>query len=119
MSSHLKCVKCNYTKPIPMHCKQSMHIETIEDEGKLVCWMGPSCGVEDIPQHHGHPMIIVEEPNDNKSEKQNIQSSDIIHEEKIHSKITPDNQKQDTLLICQTCDYSEPIPMHCKQPIAY
>lgn len=36
-----------------------MHIETIEGQDKLVCWMGPSCGVQDIPTHHEKPMKIL------------------------------------------------------------
>jgi len=117
MSFHLNCVKCNYSEPLPMHCRQPMHIETIEGKEKLVCWMGPSCGVEDIPLHHGHPMTIVEESNDSESETQNLESRKVVHEEKNQLRLTPTNQQQGTLLICQTCDYIEPIPMHCKQPM--
>ncbi|MCK4848244.1 MAG: heavy metal translocating P-type ATPase, partial [Candidatus Heimdallarchaeota archaeon] len=118
MSLHLNCVKCNYSEPIPIHCKQPMHIETVEGKEKLVCWMGPSCGVEDIPQHHGHPMSIVEESNDNKSGQQNLESSNnVVNEKKTQSNVAPDKQHEGALLICQTCDYTEPIPMHCKQPM--
>ncbi|MHA1236058.1 MAG: heavy metal translocating P-type ATPase [Candidatus Hodarchaeales archaeon] len=119
MSVYLNCIKCNYREPVPMHCKQPMHIETLEGEQKLVCWMGPSCGVKDIPQHHGHPMAIVEESTENESEQQDVKSSDIVHEETTQSKIVPNNQSQSTSMICQTCDYSEPIPMHCKKPMHF
>ncbi|MFW9905793.1 MAG: hypothetical protein ACFFFH_15780, partial [Candidatus Thorarchaeota archaeon] len=52
VTQQLKCQICDYTEPIPMHCKQPMHIEEIDGNEKLVCWMGASCGVQDIPTHH-------------------------------------------------------------------
>ncbi|WP_371806409.1 hypothetical protein [Candidatus Lokiarchaeum ossiferum] len=48
----LKCEQCGQSQPVPMHCKQPMHIE----EGKLVCHMGSHCGTQDIPMHCGKAM---------------------------------------------------------------
>lgn len=58
MSKKLKCQECDHEQSIPMHCKQPMHIETIDGMEKLVCWMGPECGVQDLPTHHDRPMKI-------------------------------------------------------------
>ena len=58
-SQVLKCQVCDYVEPVPMHCTQSMHVETVEEEERLVCWMGPSCGVQDIPSHHDKQMQLV------------------------------------------------------------
>ena len=44
-----------------MHCGQPMHVETVDGEAKLVCWMGPGCGVQDIPTHHKKPMLMQDE----------------------------------------------------------
>jgi hypothetical protein len=33
-----------------------MHSELVGNETKLVCWMGVSCGVADIPKHCDAPM---------------------------------------------------------------
>jgi hypothetical protein len=52
MSQKLKCQICEYTESVPMHCGQLMHIENFDGEAKLACWMGPECGVQDIPTHH-------------------------------------------------------------------
>ena len=60
MSQILKCAICDYTEPVPMHCRQSMRLELIDGKEQLVCWMGPSCGVQDIPTHCGKPMILEE-----------------------------------------------------------
>jgi copper ion binding protein len=40
-----------------------MHIEVVDGEEKLVCWMGPGCGVQDLPTHHDKPLILVTEEN--------------------------------------------------------
>lgn len=58
MSQKLQCQVCDYTEPIPIHCNQPMHIETIEGKEKLVCWMGPKCGVQALPLHHDKHMQI-------------------------------------------------------------
>jgi len=58
--SVLKCETCGKTEPVPMHCNQPMHVEELDGKEILSCWMGPDCGKQDIPVHHGKPMIIVE-----------------------------------------------------------
>jgi hypothetical protein len=58
MSQKLKCQICEYSETIPTHCKQPMHVEKVDGEEKLVCWMGPECGVQDIPTHHDKSMQI-------------------------------------------------------------
>ncbi len=56
MDSKLKCEKCGEEIATPMHCDRQMHIETVNGVYKLVCWMGPGCGVADIPAHCSEPM---------------------------------------------------------------
>ncbi len=56
MDSKLKCEKCGEEIATPMHCDRQMHVETVNGAAKLVCWMGPGCGVADIPTHCGEPM---------------------------------------------------------------
>lgn len=51
----LKCVECDYTEKAPIHCRAPMHIEN----NQLVCWMGPDCGVAELPKHHDKFMILV------------------------------------------------------------
>ena len=58
MSQKLKCQECGHQEAVPMHCKQPMHIELVDGVEKLVCWMGPGCGVQDLPMHHEKPMKI-------------------------------------------------------------
>jgi Cu+-exporting ATPase len=52
---NLKCSECGETQDIPMHCGQHMH----KEGDQLVCWMGPSCGAQPIPEHHGKPMDVI------------------------------------------------------------
>ncbi len=59
MSEMLKCQECDYTVAIPMHCNQPMHVESVEGVERLVCWMGPHCGVKDLPSHHKKTLKIV------------------------------------------------------------
>ncbi len=101
MSQHLKCQECDHIRPIPMHCKQPMHLEVVDGEKKLVCWMGPGCGIQDIPRHHDKPMQIVSEINN-----QLIQNSHVNQ-----------TATKEVELTCQECDYTEPVPRHCKQPM--
>ncbi len=56
MDSKLKCEKCGEEIATPMHCDRPMHVETVNGVQKLVCWMGPGCGVADIPAHCSEPM---------------------------------------------------------------
>ncbi len=57
--SFLMCQKCGYTKPVPVHCDTPMHVEIIDEEPKLVCHMGPSCAVQDVPSHCGVGMRLI------------------------------------------------------------
>jgi Cu+-exporting ATPase len=52
----LKCVECGFEQDLPTHCGQTMH----KEGDQLVCHMGPSCGAEPIPTHHGKPMQVIE-----------------------------------------------------------
>ena len=52
----LKCVECGLEQNLPMHCGQAMHLEG----DQLACWMGASCGAQEIPEHHGNAMKIVD-----------------------------------------------------------
>ncbi len=56
----LKCQECGETQPAPWHCNRPMHMEQVNGIDKFVCWMGPDCGQQDIPLHHGKPMLLVE-----------------------------------------------------------
>ncbi|HEY6394096.1 MAG TPA: hypothetical protein VIX12_01690 [Candidatus Binataceae bacterium] len=40
----------------PHHCDRPMHTQQVSGETKLACWMGPECGVAEIPKHCGAPM---------------------------------------------------------------
>ncbi|MFX1516337.1 MAG: heavy metal translocating P-type ATPase [Promethearchaeota archaeon] len=51
-----------------------MHVEKVDGEEKLVCWMGPECGVQDIPTHHDKPMLITQEDNSLNLEEKNLTS---------------------------------------------
>jgi len=54
----LVCPKCGATLATPKHCKQEMHIEDVNEEKKLVCWMGTKCGEKPLPSHCGVPMTM-------------------------------------------------------------
>ncbi|MGB8685285.1 MAG: heavy metal translocating P-type ATPase [Candidatus Binatus sp.] len=56
VATKLKCEKCGAETAMPMHCNRPMHSEQVGAETKLVCWMGPDCGVADVPKHCGAPM---------------------------------------------------------------
>ncbi|MHA1276177.1 MAG: heavy metal translocating P-type ATPase [Candidatus Helarchaeota archaeon] len=56
----LKCSKCDTTQDVPMHCGKPMHVENVDGKPMLVCWMGPGCGKQEIPIHHGLPMELIE-----------------------------------------------------------
>ncbi|MHA2328297.1 MAG: heavy metal translocating P-type ATPase [Candidatus Hodarchaeales archaeon] len=58
-----------------MHCKQPMHIEEVNGVEKLVCWMGPSCGVQELPTHHGKPMQIVREVKSKEQTHEEVQQT--------------------------------------------
>jgi len=56
MAAKLKCEKCGFETAMPVHCNRPMHSERVGNETKLVCWMGPKCGVVDVPRHCEAPM---------------------------------------------------------------
>src|SRR5271157_127945 len=56
----LKCETCGKTESVPIHCNRPMHVEEVDGTPMLACWMGPDCGKQDIPVHHGKPMTIIE-----------------------------------------------------------
>lgn len=45
----LYCMKCGQKLPLPFHCGQPMHKEKMQNQDKLVCWMGPTCGEQEMP----------------------------------------------------------------------
>ena len=63
MKDYLNCEICGEQAPIPQHCGQAMHIEAHQGKKMLVCWMGVSCGSQEIPHHHGRPMKIKQDAN--------------------------------------------------------
>lgn len=40
-------------------CGKPMHIEEVSGEEMLVCWMGPSCGVQELSTHYDKPMKLI------------------------------------------------------------
>ncbi len=56
MADTLECAKCGYETAMPPHCNRPMHVEEVDGRPKLVCWMGPGCGVAEIPLHCGQSM---------------------------------------------------------------
>jgi P-type Cu+ transporter len=56
VNSKMKCQKCGYEVATPSHCNQQMHVEQLNGDPKLTCWMGPGCGVAEIPIHCGERM---------------------------------------------------------------
>jgi Cu+-exporting ATPase len=56
MATKLKCGKCGAETAMPTHCNRPMHSEKVGNETRLVCWMGPDCGVADVPKHCDAPM---------------------------------------------------------------
>jgi hypothetical protein len=47
----LLCAKCGASKPVPTHCGKPMKVRQVDGKDRLVCWMGTSCGVQDLPEH--------------------------------------------------------------------
>ena len=87
MSEKLRCQICEYTESIPMHCMQPMHVEAFEGKERLLCWMGPECGVQDLPTHHNKPMRIVKDDSDIKED---------VKESISHTHPTPPSTETDT-----------------------
>ena len=52
----LVCGACGAEMATPRHCGRPMHVEAVEDNPMLICWMGAGCGKQDIPQHCGQTM---------------------------------------------------------------
>jgi len=59
MDAKLKCERCGYEAAMALHCDKPMHLEKVDGRDKLVCWMGPGCGVAEVPSHCGQPMLEV------------------------------------------------------------
>ncbi|MFW9997387.1 MAG: heavy metal translocating P-type ATPase [Candidatus Odinarchaeota archaeon] len=96
----LKCQNCDKNQPLPQHCGQEMHLETIDGVDMLVCWMGPNCGKQELPVHCKKPMIVAA-------------GHDIpIADQETVSEDTGDRTDQ---LVCSTCGASQFVPMHCGQ----
>ncbi len=57
----LLCAKCGTSSPVPRHCGKPMKVQQVGDKKMLVCWMGTSCGVQDLPRHCDVTMGISEE----------------------------------------------------------
>jgi len=51
MATKLKCENCGFETAMPAHCNRPMHSERVGQETRLVYWMGPNCGVADVPRH--------------------------------------------------------------------
>ena len=57
VATKLKCEKCGFETAMPTHCNRPMHSAQVGHETKLVCWMGPDCGVAEVPRHCDAPML--------------------------------------------------------------
>lgn len=55
----LKCEHCEHEIDIPSHCGKEMSIQELDGEDMLVCWMGPDCGKQEMPQHCEKSMAVV------------------------------------------------------------
>jgi hypothetical protein len=58
--SLLLCAKCGASQPLPMHCGKPMKVQQVGKKAQLVCWMGTTCGVQDLPKHCDVTMGISE-----------------------------------------------------------
>ncbi len=95
----LKCPTCGTTQDVPIHCNQPMHPEEVDGKTKLVCWMGPQCGQQDFPAHHGKPMEFIK-PDNEKS----------ISDKEMNEEMSPK-------LKCDSCGATQDVPMHCGKPM--
>lgn len=50
----LICEICGEELDVPVHCGKEMH----KQGDQLVCWMGPACGEQPIPEHCGETMMV-------------------------------------------------------------
>ena len=117
MNYILKCRICEHTQPVPNHCKQPMHLERIEDREMLVCWMGPDCGVKEIPMHHNVSMELIPESTEDsttidfneKSNNKDLAFNNIEVKNQYDSKLSGDSTNT-TLgikgMTCASCSVS-------------
>ncbi|MHA1330456.1 MAG: heavy metal translocating P-type ATPase, partial [Candidatus Hodarchaeales archaeon] len=101
MTEILKCKICGYTQAVPMHCKKPMHLEVVDGKQKLVCWMGSSCGVEEIPEHHGEPMQLISDDNESKGidqDKKKKVANQKTQQQVSDNNIASDNQSKNKLI---------------------
>lgn len=56
----LLCAKCGAKEPIPNHCGKPMKVVKTAGGDSLVCWMGSSCGAQDLPKHCQQVMEVAE-----------------------------------------------------------
>ncbi|MFX1512628.1 MAG: heavy metal translocating P-type ATPase [Promethearchaeota archaeon] len=59
--NNFECEVCGESIPVPEHCHKPMHIEEVDGQELLVCWMGPGCGKQPIPEHCGKSMKWIKE----------------------------------------------------------
>lgn len=52
----LTCAARGAMAATPKHCGQAMHIETVDGQETLFCWMGAGCGTKELPHHCNVPM---------------------------------------------------------------
>ena len=53
---NLECTNCGVKLELPQHCGKPMH----KEGDQLVCWMGPECSSQPIPEHCGTSMDVKE-----------------------------------------------------------
>ncbi len=99
-SPELRCRSCDKALPVPVHCNQPMHIETVNGKEMLVCWMGPECGAEDIPVHCGKPMVVTGTGDANAH-------GDARHHDSHNV------SSEAGVLKCTNCGERQPVPQHC------
>lgn len=54
--SEFICPRCGATAPVPRHCGRPMQLGNVGGRPMLVCWMGPECGAQPLPEHCGVAM---------------------------------------------------------------
>jgi len=135
----LKCQKCGKEVPVPIHCDQPMHLEEVDGQPMLVCWMGPGCGKQEIPKHHCKPMDFIAPvtkvgpPNVSLSESSEmninteVENQIGVNETMPRKDIKTDAKGMDMkgkmakaapmastqVLECEECGFQQPLPKHC------
>ncbi|MFX1238106.1 MAG: heavy metal translocating P-type ATPase [Promethearchaeota archaeon] len=92
----LKCSNCGFVMELPNHCGKPMH----EENGQLVCWMGLSCGVQEIPFHCGIQMEILKMKRNNLIENNKEEELDQMGN-----------------IECIKCGKKQELPVHCGKPM--